>query len=34
MSQLTSHILDTTKGKPAAGVKVLLFSEQDSQWKK
>lgn len=29
MSQLTTHILDTTKGKPATGVKIILF-QQDS----
>ena len=28
MSQLTTHILDTTKGKPASGVTIFLF-EQD-----
>ena len=27
MSQLTTHILDTTKGKPAAGVTVILFQQ-------
>ncbi|MEO8720776.1 MAG: hydroxyisourate hydrolase [Ginsengibacter sp.] len=25
MSRITTHILDTSKGKPAAGVKVILF---------
>ena len=25
MSQITTHILDTTKGKPAAGVSIILF---------
>jgi 5-hydroxyisourate hydrolase-like protein (transthyretin family) len=25
MSQLTTHILDTTKGKPAAGVNIILY---------
>jgi 5-hydroxyisourate hydrolase len=29
MSQITTHILDTAIGKPAAGVSVILF-EQDS----
>lgn len=30
MSQLTTHILDTSKGKPAEGVTTLLYI-QDSQ---
>lgn len=25
MSQVTSHVLDTSKGKPAAGVQVVLY---------
>ena len=33
MSQITSHILDTTKGKPALGVSVLLFQQQNNDWK-
>ena len=28
MSQLTTHILDTTKGKPAQGVTIILFQQQ------
>lgn len=32
MSQLTTHILDTTKGKPAAGVTILLYSELAEGW--
>lgn len=27
MSQLTTHILDTTKGKPAEGVTIVLFQQ-------
>src|SRR5687767_2860428 len=27
MSQLTTHILDTSKGKPAAGITVVLFQQ-------
>lgn len=27
MSQLTTHILDTSKGKPAAGVTVVLYQQ-------
>ncbi len=33
MSQITSHILDTTKGKPAEGVLISLFQQQNSEWK-
>lgn len=32
MSQLTTHILDTTNGKPAAGVHVTLFSHKKEEW--
>lgn len=31
MSRITSHILDTSKGKPAAGVYVTLF-QWDDDW--
>jgi len=33
MSQITSHILDITRGKPASNVPVTLFV-QDGQWRK
>ena len=33
MSQITSHILDTSKGRPAAGIVIILFQAQDDQWK-
>ena len=33
MSQLTTHILDTTKGKPAQGVTILLFQQHSDGWK-
>lgn len=33
MSQLTTHILDTTKGKPAPGVTILLFQQHSDGWK-
>jgi 5-hydroxyisourate hydrolase len=33
MSQLTTHILDTTKGKPAAGVNIVLFQQEKNAWK-
>ena len=32
MSQVTSHILDTSKGKPAEGVKVILFFLEEGHW--
>ena len=33
MSQLTTHILDTTKGKPAPGIDIILFQQHNSAWK-
>ncbi|MEP7374475.1 MAG: hydroxyisourate hydrolase [Chitinophagaceae bacterium] len=32
MSQLTTHILDTTKGKPAAGVSIILYQYKKEEW--
>ena len=32
MSQITTHILDTTRGKPAAGVTIALFRQVDDTW--
>jgi 5-hydroxyisourate hydrolase len=32
MSQLTTHILDTTLGKPAQDVKIVLYKQMDD-WK-
>ncbi len=32
MSQLTTHILDTTKGKPAPGVTVILYQGGNDEW--
>ena len=32
MSQITTHILDTSKGKPAPGVNVILYAEREDQW--
>lgn len=32
MSQVTTHILDTSIGKPAAGVAVSLEERNDGQW--
>jgi len=35
LSQLTTHILDTSKGKPASGVKAHLFALSESgSWNK
>ena len=33
MSQITTHILDTTTGKPAPGVTIILYQHQNGQWK-
>lgn len=33
MSQITTHILDTTRGKPATGIVITLYRQQDDQWK-
>ena len=32
MSQLTTHILDTTKGKPAFGVHIILYHHKKEEW--
>ena len=32
MSQITTHILDTSAGLPAQGVAVSLFQQQDKDW--
>ncbi len=32
MSQITTHILDTTRGKPAADVPITLFIQKDNDW--
>jgi 5-hydroxyisourate hydrolase len=34
MSSITSHVLDTTRGRPAAGIPVILdFQVSNQQWK-
>ena len=33
MSQITTHILDTTKGKPAKDITIILFSSNAGDWK-
>ena len=32
MSQITTHILDTTKGKPAVDVTIALFQQAEDNW--
>lgn len=32
MSQLTTHVLDTALGKPAAGLSIRLMSMQNGNW--
>ncbi len=32
MSQITTHILDTSTGKPAEGVAIRLFKSQGDDW--
>ena len=32
MSQLTTHILDTTKGEPAAGIVIILYRGENDAW--
>lgn len=32
MSHITTHILDTARGKPAQGICIILYSEQNN-WK-
>jgi len=33
MSQITTHILDTTKGRPAPGISVSLYQQINEDWK-
>lgn len=32
MSSITTHVLDTSKGKPATGIKIILSRYQDEEW--
>ncbi len=32
MSQITTHILDTTRGMPAEGVPIILFESAQNDW--
>jgi 5-hydroxyisourate hydrolase len=33
MSQVTTHILDTSKGKPAEGITIVLYQQHADGWK-
>jgi len=33
MSQITTHVLDTTRGKPAQNLPITLFAQQGNDWK-
>ena len=33
MSQLTTHILDTSQGRPAAGVRIALYETAGPDWR-
>lgn len=32
MSQVTTHILDTSSGKPAAGVTIIIYQGGNDEW--
>lgn len=32
MSQITTHVLDTSKGKPAWGIAILLYEKVGREW--
>ncbi|MEO8416193.1 MAG: hydroxyisourate hydrolase [Ginsengibacter sp.] len=32
MSRITTLVLDTSKGKPAAGIKIILFRNENEEW--
>jgi len=32
MSQITTHVLDTSKGLPAEGIAIKLFQQTENQW--
>lgn len=32
MSQITTHVLDTTRGKPAKGLPITLFAQTSDGW--
>ncbi|MEO6000206.1 MAG: hydroxyisourate hydrolase [Chitinophagaceae bacterium] len=33
MSQITSHVLDTSKGSPASGIMVVLYEWNNNDWR-
>lgn len=33
MSNITTHILDTSRGKPAEGISIILYHGTNDQWK-
>ena len=32
MSSISSHVLDTSEGKPAAGISIKIYSLEDESW--
>jgi len=34
MSQITTHVLDTTIGKPGEGIRIELQEQKNNEWKK
>lgn len=32
MSQITTHVLDTAKGKPASGIRITLYRGENDEW--
>jgi 5-hydroxyisourate hydrolase len=32
MSQITTHVLDTAKGKPAEGMRIILYQQVQNDW--
>lgn len=32
MSQITTHVLDTSKGKPAFGIRISLYAGANDEW--
>ncbi len=32
MSQVTTHVLDITKGKPVAGVRISIYQGENDEW--
>ena len=33
MSQITTHILDTSRGRPASGIHITLYQGSNDQWR-